>query len=103
MQTSRLLVMAVTINALLVMAFIFTNLSLWNVIDRSSLIGVGPYAWNPLSITFVHKAEIVGAPPLATGGLFSFFNFPFWLFFISTALNLYLIIRLQKSKETKPT
>lgn len=57
-------------------------------------------SWSPLSVAYVGKAE-VGGTPLATGGLLNSPNYPFWLFFISTAINLYLIIRLQRSKETK--
>ena len=57
-------------------------------------------SWSPLSLDYVGKAEVGGAP-LATGELLNSLNYPFWLFFLSTAINLYLIIRLQRNKEAK--
>ena len=98
MKTPKILAIAVAANASLVLAFVYTNIVTWNLLNRFSLISGH---WNPISTVFVAKSEMPGSLPLATvAELFSYPNYPFLLFFISTAINLYLIFRLQKSKET---
>jgi hypothetical protein len=59
-------------------------------------------SWSPWSVAYVGKV-FVGGGPLATGGLLNSPNYPFWLFFISIAINLYLIIRFKTRKDPKQT
>jgi hypothetical protein len=96
----RQLITAIIVNAFLVLIFIYSNFSIWNMLNEYQLI---EGSWSPLSVDYVGKAVVIGGTPLATGGILISPNYPFWLFFFSTAINLYLIIRLQRSKETKET
>jgi hypothetical protein len=90
----RQLITAIIVNAFLVLFFIYSNFSIWNMLNEYQLI---EGSWSPLSVAYVGKG-FVGGAPLATGGLLFSPNYPFWLFFISTAINLYLIIKLQRKK-----
>jgi hypothetical protein len=84
MGKSKLLAIAVTANVTLVLLFAYSNFSIWNELNHYQLIAG---SLSPFSINFVSKSVVDGGLPLATGGLFSSPNYPFWLFFISTALN----------------
>jgi hypothetical protein len=94
----RKLRIAVIANVLLVLIFVYSNFSIWDMLNEHSLI---QGSWTPWLVDYVGKAVLPGEKPLATGGLLISPNYPFWLFFLSTAVNLYLLIRLQRSKETK--
>ena len=91
----KIIMIAVLLNVFLILFFILSNLAIWNTLNGYELL---QGSWSPLSINYFERAQ-VGGPPLATGGGLFSPNLPFWLFFISTAINLYLIIRLQKTKK----
>ena len=57
--------------------------------------------WSPFMIQDSHAYTFLNGNLVGIGGDVLMLNFPFWLFLIAIAMNLYFLFRLQKSKETK--
>jgi hypothetical protein len=98
MKPSSVLAWILLVNTLLAISFVYINFSIWDNMNRQDLISGN---WNPFTISFVGKAVVNNELPLATDGLFINPNYPFWLFFLSTTVNLFFIFKLQRSKEKK--
>ena len=82
---------AVAVNAFLIWVFVLANYSIGNEINSNSMTE-SYFRWSPFSIQFANPA---------TGALFVISNLPFWVFFLSTAINMFFILILLRSKETK--
>jgi len=91
----------IIINSLLVLLFIAVNYGIWSQFNSNGN-ALGFSRWNPFWITDIHSGVLVNGNWMALSGMVIFPNFPFWLFFISTAINLYFVYKLTKDKETKP-
>jgi len=57
--------------------------------------------WTPFMIQDSHAYTFVNGNLVGVGGDYLMFNFPFWLFLIAIAMNVYFLFRLQRSIETK--
>ena len=55
--------------------------------------------WSPLGISAPHYAINADGSYAIVQGIFSYFNSPFWIFWVLLIVNLYFIVKL--SKEVK--
>ncbi len=86
---------AIVTNVVLSLLYVFQSLSLWDRVN-SWLGGGSGSMWSAFYITEYPLSEnwhMVPIIPIA--------NFPFWLFWVTIAINMYFIIKLQSSKEDK--
>ena len=88
---------AVVTNILLALLFVYSNFSLWSFVNAEYPYLIASH-WSPLGISAPHYVITDGSFAMVQT-VFLYFNFPFWLFFISIAVNLYFILKL--SKEAK--
>jgi hypothetical protein len=94
----RKLTLIIIVNAVLILLFVITNYSMWNMVDTYPILG--HTVMNPLNVIASMWGEVVDGEIYRVQGLRIMLNYPFWLFFVSTAINLYFIVKL--NKETKP-
>jgi hypothetical protein len=80
-------------NVLLVLFFALANYYVWVNVNREGYYTSG---WSPIAFTANSYAPIP-VPPIVIP------NIPFYVFCAAIAVNLIFIIRLGRSKETKPT
>jgi hypothetical protein len=99
----RKLLPIILINLILALLFVYSNYSIWNAVNSvPTLNGASPVSittsdWKPFEVVWHHYAYYNGNLAMS-GAIFFTYNFPYWLFFISTALNLYFIARFTKNK-----
>ena len=87
----------IIVNALLVLLFIYSSYSLWSLVNGSTNTFFITSHWNPIGVTALHYDYYNGTIVQSLGIYFNY-NFPYWLFFVSTAVNLYFIARFAKTK-----
>jgi hypothetical protein len=88
------------VNALLILLFVYADYSLGNEFNRypGSLYSIH---WSPFLIQYNLAGSFVNDHWVAVGALRDIVNFPFLLFFASTAVNVLFIILLLRGKDTK--
>jgi hypothetical protein len=92
---SKLVKYAIITNVVLGLLYVFSSLYLWDRVN-SWLGGGSGSMWSAFQITLYPLSEnwhMVPITPIP--------NFPFWLFWVTIAINIYFIIKLQSSKEAK--
>jgi len=99
--TERLLIIAVFANLLMGAFFVYGNYSLWelfrgNNVAHATLISS---AWNPFTVNLVFH-DYVNGNLITVQGIFTYPNTPFMLFWVSTIVNLFLMMQIHKRKET---
>ena len=97
---SRLVKTALLVNAVLCVLFVFGNVYLWSVfggnnVGNTTLISS---SWNPFEVSMVFHTFQNGSFSTITG-IFFYLNVPFILFWVSTIVNLYLMVQIHRSKE----
>ena len=87
---------AIATDVLVGLLFVLSNYFIWVEVGRWTVWNIAS-KWSPILIT---AYRIPNAPTvlMPVGPLL---NLPFILFWVMFAVNLYFIIRLQRSKETK--
>ncbi len=93
----RKLTLIVVVNVVLILLFVVTNYGMWNMVDTYPILG--HTVMNPINVIVSMWGEVVDGEIYRISGIGIMPNFPFWLFFVSTAVNLYFIVKL--SKESK--
>jgi hypothetical protein len=88
---------AIVINIILCLLFIYFNFSLWGEVNAEYPILI-PSHWSPLGITAPHYVILNDNSIAIVQGLYSYFNYPFWIFFVLLAVNLYFVIKIAKTK-----
>jgi hypothetical protein len=83
--------MMILVNVLLILFFVLANYFVYVSVNRE---GYFTRSWNPLVFT-TDTYAVVPAPYTIVA------NLPFYIFWITIAVNTYFIIILQKGKETK--
>ncbi len=89
------------VNAIFTLLFVWTSYAIASNFSKypNELVMV---RWNFFGFFDIyHAGSLVNGDLVATGAHYLTFDFPFWLFFVSTAVNLFLIIILLREKETK--
>ena len=92
----------ILVNALLMLLFVLSEYSIGNELN-SYPNDLRYIRWSPFVIQDVHAGALINGNWVAVGATTLTINFPFWLFFVAIAVNLYFMFRLQRSKETKQT
>lgn len=93
---SMQLKLMILVNALLGLLYVISSYVLWMDINQWSNWNIAS-DWSPILIT-PHRIPNV---PTVQMPILSLWNIPFILFWVILAVNLYFIIKLQRSKETK--
>jgi len=88
---------AIITNILLALLFIYSNFTLWDLVNGSSTTLLITSHWNPLLVTAMHHSYVNGIFSTAQT-VFSYDNTPFWIFWIVIVANLYFIVKLSKGK-----
>ena len=96
----RKLTLIVVVNVVLILLFVVTNYGMWNMVDTYPILG--HTEMNPLNVIASMWGEVVDGEIYRVEGFRIMPNFPFWLFFVSTAVNLYFIVNQERIK-TKQT
>jgi hypothetical protein len=91
----RKILPVITVNVLLVLLFIYFNYSIWTEVNGSNGILLIASHWGPIGISAPHYSYFNGVLNQSLG-IYWYYNFPYWLFFVSTAVNLYFIAKLQE-------
>jgi hypothetical protein len=86
----------ILVNVLLSLLYVYSSYEVWNNVNNWSNDNVASN-WAPTLIS-PHFISSVIIPPMVYTSLV---NTPFILFWIIFAVNLYFILELQRSKETK--
>jgi len=92
----------VLLNAILVLLFVFTTYAIANVFNShpNTLFRVNwPFAY----IEIVHEGAIVDGNYVGIGGTEFWIDYPLWIFFASTVVNMVYIAKLLKEQESKKT
>jgi hypothetical protein len=88
----------IMVNALLIFLFLIANYALWNMVNSNTHLG--HTVMNPLNVIESMWGDVVEGEIYRIDGMGIMPNFPFWLFFVAIAINMYFIFRLQRTKET---
>ena len=97
----RIVKSAVAANLILALIFLYTSFSLWNSVNAGSPYLIASH-WSPLGIIASHYVLNENGFVTLSQTLYSYFNTPFWIFWVMVMANLYFIFKLQSSKDTKP-
>lgn len=89
---------AIATNLIVGLIFIYCNLTLWDSVNAESPYVIASH-WSPLGIVATHYVISDGSISMLDA-LYLYFNFPFWLFFVALAVNLYVIYKLSKEQST---
>jgi hypothetical protein len=87
----------IIVNAFLILLFVSSNYAVWTQFNSDHDLGFS--RWNPFWIQDNISGGLVNGNFIGIGASIIMPNYPFWLFFVSIAVNFYLISRLQRNKE----
>ncbi len=96
----RQLKTVIIVNFLLILFFVSVNYGIWNEFS-SHIEALGFTRMGPVWIEHTLSGAFFNGNWVGIGGTVMMLNWPFWLFFISTAVNLYFIVRLSKRNVDK--
>jgi uncharacterized membrane protein YhdT len=97
----KIILRVVVVNAFLILLFISTSYQIANSFNSypNDLLYVH---WSFFGFSGIyHAGWLVNGNFVATGWFGGFFDFPFWLFFVSTAVNLFFIALLLRENKQK--
>jgi hypothetical protein len=100
MQKHKLLFFVILVNILLGVLFILSNFSIYNDIS-SNVPTVSALNWSPWIINAPHYG-LPNENVVIVTRTYSYFNYPFWMFFVLMFLNLLFMFWLAKSKSSNP-
>jgi len=87
----------IIVNAFLILLFVSSNYAVWTQFNSDHDLGFS--RWNPFWIQDNISGGLVNGNFISIGASIIMPNYPFWPFFVSIAVNFYLISRLQRNKE----
>ena len=90
----KIVKIAVICNIILALIFVYTNFSLWNLVNSGY-----PYLivshWSPLGISAPHY--IINDSSISiVQTLYLYFNTPFWIFWVLLVVDMFFIVILTK-------
>ena len=86
--------LAIIFNVSIGALFVFSNYYIWNSLKEY------PYTtadWSPVKVAFVPR-DFVNGTLVSMQTIKEILNYPFFLFFLAIAINLFLIFKLQKAE-----
>ena len=90
---NRILKYAIVTNILLALLFVYSNFSLWSLVNAEYPFLIASH-WSSLGINAQHYAINADGSIEVVQGIFSYFNSPFWIFWVLLIVNLYFILKL---------
>ncbi len=87
---------AVVTNLLLALLFAYSSFSLWGLVDAEYPYLIASY-WGPIGVSAPHYAVNSEGHIAVVQAIFWYYNFPFWIFFVALAVNLYFFYKLSKN------
>jgi len=91
---------AIVFNIIIALIFVYSNFALWSLVNAEY-----PYLiyshWSPLGISAPHYVINNDGSIAQLQTVYSYFNSPFWIFWVLLAANLYFILKI--SREVKQT
>jgi TRAP-type C4-dicarboxylate transport system permease small subunit len=102
-QHRTAIVAVIIVNILLLLFFVYANYSMWNYFNSNfnNNNELGTIQMNPTWIQGYCAGYLSRGNFVPTGYFLSTPNLPFWLFFVSTAINLIFIVYFVLIKEKK--
>ncbi len=100
MSKNKLIALVFVFNVLMALAFVYSNSSLWDSVS-TTYPTMTASQWSPFSIHVMYYHYADGTISVVQG-IFLYFNYPFWLFWVTMMGNLVftaLILRRQPSQE----
>ena len=97
-RLSKQLGIIVAVNVVLILLFVLAEYGIGNELN-SYPNDLHYIRWSPFLIQDNHAGAFVNGNWVAVGAIYLTINFPFWLFFASTAINLIFIVKLLRDKE----
>jgi hypothetical protein len=88
----------IIVNAVLILLFIVANYAVWDMVNSNTHLS--NTVMNPINVIESMWGDVVDGKVERIDGLNIMPNFPFWLFFVAIAVNLYFINILSKSDKT---
>jgi hypothetical protein len=95
----KIFLVAIIVNTLLVLLFVYSNYGIWNEFNNYN--GLSTVRMTPFLIQDYHAGGFSNGNFIATGAFILMTNTPFWIYFVSIAINLVIIFYLIASKEIK--
>jgi|WetSurMetagenome_2_1015567.scaffolds.fasta_scaffold79603_2 hypothetical protein len=90
------LVLAIVANAFLVLLFVYSNFIIWSELNSEPAL-LRSLHFGPFWIQDIHAGIVTSGNLFSpVNGVILLENFPFWLFFVAIAVNLFFLYKLQK-------
>ena len=102
-QHRTAIITVIIVNISLVLFFVYINYNVWNYFNSNfnNNNNLGTIQMNPTWISGYVAGYLSKGNFIPTGYFLSAPNLPFWLFFVSTAINLIFMFYFVSIKETK--
>jgi hypothetical protein len=91
---------AIVVNIIITLIFIYSNFALWSLVNAEYPYLITSH-WSPLGISAPHYVINNDGSIAQLQTVYSYFNSPFWIFWVLLVANLYLILKI--SREVKQT
>ena len=92
---SRLMKIAFLVNTMLCLLFVYSNFSLWQMLNGRIIQSY----WNPFGISLVFHYHFPDGTYTTVQGIYSYPNMAFMLFWVSTIVNMYILVKVMRSKK----
>jgi hypothetical protein len=89
---------AIVVNIIIALIFVYSNVALWSLVNAEYPYLVYSH-WSPLGISAPHYIINNEGSIAQLQTVYSYFNSPFWIFWVLLMVNLYFIVKI--SKESK--
>ena len=86
----------IIVNAVLILLFVASNYGIWDMVNSNTHLG--HTSMNAVNIVESMWGDVVDGNIERINGLSILPNLPFWLFFVTVAVNLYFIFKLSKKQ-----
>jgi|WetSurMetagenome_2_1015567.scaffolds.fasta_scaffold1054886_1 hypothetical protein len=91
---------AIVANLIMGLLFLYSNFSLWSLVNAEYPYLINSH-WSPLGISAPHYYVNSNGSLDIMQRVFSYFNFPFWIFFVALVVNLYFIYKISKEQNIR--
>ena len=86
----------IIVNAVLILLFVASNYGIWDMVNSNTHLG--HTSMNAINIVESMWGDVIDGNIERINGLSILPNLPFWLFFVTVAVNLYFIFKLSKKQ-----
>jgi hypothetical protein len=91
---------AIVVNIIIALIFIYSNFSLWSLVNAEYPYMIASH-WSPLGISAPHYVINNDGSIAQLQTVYSYFNSPFWIFWVLLVANLYFIIKINKNSRNQ--